>query len=232
VAREASLMGWDSKNLPFFYRVIAAVMHRRIGEVIQTAHLASTEAATLYNIGGKIPLAQQLLDPELFTRNKSAKKPSLLPLASLKKAIADNNDLDIKQKTNLALKAIKQTIPNMQSCIIFKQSNNKILPIYQSGYDIEKIKSIQWNAPSNVFKKLSSKQSATHLFGQKLTALLKEFPHTSNQIINNRSHLILASIFASKNEIIIFWLETRTEFNEKDYKNLKQIVSLIGHNTI
>lgn len=232
VAREASLMGWDSKNLPFFYRVIATVMHRRLGSVIQTAHLASTEAATLYNMRGKIPLAQQLLNPELFTKKKTAKKPPTPPLVSLKKSIADNNDLDIKQKTNLALKAIKQAIPNMQNCIIFKQSNNKIQPIYQSGYDIDKIKSIQWNAPSTVFKKLSSKQSATYLFGQKLNELLKDFPHTSNQIIHNRSHLILASIFASKNEIIVFWLETRTEFNEKDYKNLKQIVSLIGHNTI
>jgi len=39
------------------------------------------------------------------------------------------------------------------------------------------------------------------------------------------SHLILASTQTSKNEMAInFWLlETRTEFNAKDYKNLKTI---------
>lgn len=232
VAREANLMGWDSKKLPFFYRIVATVMHRHLGEVIQTAHLATTEAAALHNMGGKFPLALQLLDPELFSKKKRVKKPSLSPLAILKTSIGDKTNLDIKQKANLALKAIKQTIPNMQHCIIFKHSTNKTLPIYQSGYNIETIKSIQWNAPSNVFKKLSSKKSATHLFGQKLEDLLKDFPHTSDQIIDTNSHLILASTLASKNEMIIFWLETRIEFNEQDYKNLKQIVSLISHKII
>ncbi|ETX10344.1 metal-dependent hydrolase [Marinomonas ushuaiensis DSM 15871] len=231
VAREANLMGWNSKKLPFYYRVVATVMRRRLGEVIQIAHLASTEAATLYNMGGKIPLAFQLLDPELFIKKKVTKKP-LSPLATLKKTVSNNDLLDIKLKASLALKTIQQTIPNMQHCIIFKHSINKTQPIFQSGYNIETIKSIRWNAPSNVFKKLSSRKSATHLFGQKLEELLKDLPHTSDQIIDTSSHLILASTSVSKNEMIIFWLETRIEFNEKDYKNLKQIVSLISHNII
>jgi len=232
VAREANLMGWNSKKLPFYYRVVATIMHRHLGEVIQTAHLASTEAVALYNMGWKTPLALQLLDPELFTKKNITVKPLQSPLAILKKTMSNTDNLNIKQKANLALKAIKQTIPNMQHCIIFRHSSNKTLPIFQSGYNVETIKSIRWNAPSNAFKKLSSKKSATHLSGQKLEALLKELPHTSDQIIDINSHLILASTFSAKNEMIIFWLETRTEFNEKDYKNLKQIVSLISHKII
>ncbi|WP_421851386.1 HDOD domain-containing protein [Marinomonas sp.] len=233
VAHEASLMRWDSKNLPFFYRVVATVMHRRVSEIIQTAHLASTEAAKLYNTGGKIPLAQQLLDPDLYTSKKLSKpKATLSPIAALKKALSKNNDYDTKQKTGFALKTIKQAIPNTQHSIIFKHVNNKTSPMYQFGYNIEIIKAIQWNAPSSVFKKLSGKRSAIHLFGQKLDNLLEELPHTSDQIIDKNSHLILASTQTSKNETVIFWLETRTEFNESDYKNLKQIVSLISHSTL
>jgi hypothetical protein len=233
VAHEASTMHWDSKNLPFFYRVVATVMHRRIGEIIQTAHLASSEAAKLYNTGGKIPLAQQLLDPDLYTgKTKSKPKINLSPIAALKKALSQSKEYDAKQKAGLALKTIKQAIPNTQHSIIFKHANDKTAPMYQFGYNIEVIKAIQWSAPSSVFKQLSSKRSAIHIFGQKLDNLLKDFPHTSDQIIDTNSHLILASTQISKKETVIFWLETRTGFNEIDYKNLKQIVSLISHTTL
>ncbi|AWY01183.1 metal-dependent hydrolase [Marinomonas primoryensis] len=234
VAHEASLMRWDSKNLPFFYRVVATVMHRRLGEVIHTAHLASTEAATLYNNGGKISLAQQLLDPNLFTGKNTPNqktKVALSPISALKKALSQKGDIDTKQKANLALKTIKQAIPNAQHSIIFKHSNNKVSLMFQSGYNIEIIKAILWSSQSSVFEKLSKKRSASHLSGQKLDNLLKDLPHTADQIIDTNSHLILASTQTSKNEMAIFWLETRTEFNEKDYKNLKQIVSLISHST-
>ena len=231
VAHEASNMGWDSKNLPFFYRVVATVMHRRIGEIIQTAHLASSEAAKLYNMGGKSPLALQLLDPELYLeKTKLRTKPALSPIAKLKKALSQNTEYDAKQKTGLALKTIKQAIPNTQHSIIFRHENGRISPLFQFGYNIDVIKAIQWSSPSSVFKKLSNKRSAIHIFGQKLDNLLKDFPHTADQIIDTNSHLILASTPVSENETAIFWLETRTEFNETDYKNLKQIVSLISHN--
>ncbi|NVK75488.1 MAG: HDOD domain-containing protein [Oceanospirillaceae bacterium] len=233
VAHEATLMRWDSKNLPFFYRVVATVMHRRIGEVIKTAHLASTEAAKLYNTGGKIPLAQQLLDPNLFTKKtQQAIKTKLPPIDALKAALNQTPDMDTKQKANLALKTINQAIPNAQHNIIFKHSNNRTGPIFQSGYKIETIKSIKWNSPSNVFKKLSNTRSAIHLFGTKLDKLLKDFPDTSDKIIDPNSHLMLASTPSSDAEVMIFWLETRKEFSESDYKNLKRIVSLISHKPI
>jgi HD-like signal output (HDOD) protein len=232
VAHEADRMGWDAKSLPFFYRVVATAMHKHIGDVIQTAHQSSAEAARLYNVKGRTPLAQQLINPELFTGKRVQAKNSLAlsPFTKLKKTFDESAHYDVKQKASLALKTIKQIIPNTQHCIIFKQSINKVSPLYQSGYNIDVIKAIQWNAPSTVFNKLASKQSANHLFGAKLNNLLKELPHTSDQIIDNNSHLFLASTLATKNEMMIFWLETRTEFNEKDFKNLKQIVSLISHN--
>jgi HD-like signal output (HDOD) protein len=233
VAHEANRMGWDSKKLPFFYRVVATVMHRHIGEIIQTAHFSSTEAARLYNTKGKIPLAKQLLDPELYTDKQSpqSKKTKLSPIAALKDTLSKKTNYEAKQKANLALKAIKQAIPNTQHCIIFKHSNNKCSPLFQFGYNLDVIRAIQWNAPSSIFKKLSNKKSATHLFGTKLDSVLKDFPHTSDQIIDSNSHLILASTTTSEHETVILWLETRTEFNDKDYKNLKQIVSLISHST-
>ncbi|ETI61274.1 HDOD domain-containing protein [Marinomonas profundimaris] len=234
VAHEANLMRWDSKNLPFFYRVVATVMHRHLGDVIHTAHLASTEAAALYNHGGKIPLANQLLDPDLFTKKAALEhraKNSLSPISALKKALHQKDNIDTKQKASLALKTIKQAIPNAQHSIIFKHTNNKVSPMYQSGYNLDTIKAIQWSSSSSVFNKLSGARSATHLSGKKLDNILKDLPHTSDQIIDPNSHLILASTQTSENEMTIFWLETRTEFNETDYKNLKKIVSLISHST-
>ncbi len=233
VAHEVSLMGWDSKNLPFFYRVIATVMHRHIGDIIQTTHRASVEAATLFNTKGTIPLALQLLDPYLYTGKKAPKPKSdkISPIAQLKKALGKHDIYDTKQKTNLALQTIKQAIPNAQHCIIFKTVNQKTTPLYQFGYHADTIKNIKWNAPSSVFSKLTNARSAVHLSGKKLNALAKDLPHTSEQIIDTNSHLILASTPTSEREMAIFWLETRTEFSDKDYIKLKQIVSLISHRT-
>jgi len=231
VAQEANKNGWDSKNLPFFYRVVATVMHRYLGDVVQIAHLSSIEAVNLYNIHGRTPLAKQLLDPTLYTKHSSNKKSivKISPIEALKQARDNQKNLDTKGKASLALKAIKHAIPNTQHCILFKQANNHTAPLFQFGYNVETLKAIQWNAPSGVFKKLASKQMANHLFGQSLKNLLMHLPGTSEQIIDNNSHMILASTVTATNEMLIFWLETRDEFNDKDYKTLKQIVSLTSH---
>ncbi|NLQ18456.1 HDOD domain-containing protein [Marinomonas sp. M1K-6] len=236
VAHQANLMGWNAKNLPFFYRVVSTAIHRHLGEIIQSAHLASAEAATLYNTGGRAPLAQQLLDPNLYSESKmdQTTKVAISPITTLKKALEKATDTDTKQKASLALKTIKQAIPNAQHSIIFKHSNSNATttPLFQSGYQSETIRNIQWNAPSEVFKKLSTTKSATHLFGSKLDKLRAELPHTSGQIIETNSHLMLASTPTADNEMSLFWLESRTEFNEQDYKNLKHIVSLISHTPV
>ncbi|MFT2099355.1 HDOD domain-containing protein [Marinomonas sp. 2405UD66-6] len=234
VAHDANLLGWDSKNLSFFYRVVATSMHKHLGDVIQTAHRSSTEAARHYNLKGKIPLALQLIDPDLFThKQKSPTKvvPPSTHLTQLKQALNQQIHFAIKQKANLALKAIKHEIPNTQHCIIFKYSFGKVSPLYQSGYSVDTIKSIQWNAPSSVFDKLKNKKSAVHLFGVKLKSLLSELPHQAGQIIEKNSHLFLASTLSTENEMMIFWLEAGSEFDENDFKKLKQIVSLTSHKT-
>ena len=238
VAHEASLMRWDSRNLPFYYRVVATIMHRKIGEVIQMAHLACVESAKKYRVSETPSLAQRLLDTTLFTsksdlRTKQAKKVAvaLSPIADLKKTLKKPGIIDTKQKAQLALKTIKLAIPSALHTIIFKHANGKTLPAYQYGYNVETIKAIKWNAPSVVFDTLSRKRSANHLSGQKLTRILKDLPDKADQIIDNTSHLMLVSTQTSATEMLLFWLETRTEFTENDYKNLKQIVSLISDNT-
>ncbi|KZN15424.1 HDOD domain-containing protein [Marinomonas sp. TW1] len=231
VAEEASNKGWDSKNLAFFYRVVATVMHRRIGDVIRTAHFASTEAAKLYNHRGKRPMALQLLDPDLYTKNSASVKKtvSISPLANLKKNLTKSEHQGCKNQANLALKAIKQSIPNTQHVILFRHNSTGFQPLFQSGYKLDILKKIRWNADSKVFAKLAKQKSASHLFGDKLNALLSDLPDTSDQIIDEQSHLILASAIINQQEMMLFWLETRTEFNEKDFKTLKQIVSLINN---
>ncbi|MBJ7537534.1 HDOD domain-containing protein [Marinomonas transparens] len=231
IAHEATNNGWESKNLPFFYRILATVIHCYHSKIIHSVHLASTEAARLYNNGGKAPLANQLLDPNLYLNKKTTiavARTTNAPILTLKKQVSQSQ-LGAKEKANLALKAIKQSIKNAKRTIVLKHSNNKVSPLFQFGYDTEKLKKTQWNTPSKVFEKLSKKRSATHLSGAKLKNLLKDLPHTADQLINNNSELMLASAPISSTEVIIFWLETSNKFDEKNYKDLKQIVALISH---
>lgn len=231
VAHEAARNGWDAKQLAFFYRIIATVMHRRIGDVIRTAHFASTEAAKLYNMRGKRPMALQLLDPDLYTAKSASrrKKVAESPLQQLKKALARSENQGSKNQASLALKAIKQAIPNTQHSILFKHNQRKAQPLLQFGYKLEVLKKINWNASSKVFSKLAGGVSASHLHGTKLHAMVSGLPDSSDQIIDNESHLMLASAKLSGDEMMIFWLETRSSFEDKDFKTLKQIVSLINN---
>lgn len=234
VAHEANLLGWDSKGLLFFYRVVATSMHKHLGDVIQTAHRSSIESARYYNLKGKIPLALQLISPDLFTHKQKSPTKTVPPsthLTQLKQAVSQQIHFAIKQKANLALKAIKHEIPRGQSCIIFKYSFSRISPLYQFGYNRDTISLIDWNAPSNVFNKLKSQKSAVHLFGMKLNKLLDELPHTAGQIIDKNSHVFLASTLSTENEMMIFWLEADSEFDDNDFKKFKQIVSLTSHKT-
>ncbi|BFM48623.1 hypothetical protein THO17_07860 [Marinomonas sp. THO17] len=232
VAHEVERNGWDAKQLAFFYRIISTVMHRRIGEVIRTAHFASTEAARLYNMRGKRPVALQLLDPNLYTAKSASQRPKIVesPLQELKKALARSENQNSKNRANLALKTIKQTIPSTQHSILFKHSKQKAQPLLQFGYKLDVLKNINWSANSKVFNKLSSGVSASHLHGEKLQAMVPGLPGSSDQIIDSESHLMLASAKLNDEEMMIFWLETRSAFKDKDFKTLKQIVSLV-HNT-
>ncbi|MCB5161390.1 HDOD domain-containing protein [Marinomonas algarum] len=231
VAHEAHLMRWDSKHLPFFYRVVAASTHCLPVDVIQLTHKAATDAAHLYNVGGKAPLAQQLLDPELYKSltPTSPKKPDDCPITSLKRRLGKHDLYDTKQKAHLALSALKKSLSNAQHCILFALKKNQVSPLFQLGYETKALKSIKWNAPSSAFAKLSKKPAAAHFFGAKLNKVLKELPHTADQLIDKNSHLVLLSTPMSENEMLLFWLETNETFNQEDYKKLKKIASIIRY---
>ncbi|MCV2403109.1 HDOD domain-containing protein [Marinomonas sp. C2222] len=231
VVREAHKRGWDSKQLFFFYRVMAAITRKYISEVIESTHTSCIETAKRYDFGGHFLLAKQLLEPNLYKGTAPKKPASLTPVAKLKKALGKNNNYDTKYKASLALKTIKQAIPHANHCIIFKHTKDRIAPLLQSGYDTVEMKKIRWNTPpSSVFKKLLSKQSAIHLFGEKLTSISKKLPEKSDALLGKNSHLILSSVQISATDMAIFWLETQEKFDENDFKTLKQIVSLTAQN--
>lgn len=237
VVHEAATYGWQAKTLPFYYRVISTVIHCHLGKTIQMTHFASAEAATLYPSKGKIPLACQLLSPTLYTKHekfgvqlKTITKTKKSALSELKRHCQDSK-LSTKHKAIAALKAIKETIPNAQRIIILKYDNGKTSPLFQQGYDIDKIKAVSWNSPSSIFNKLTLKRSATHLQGNKLQNILGNLPINANKLIHQTDNLMLASTKVSESETHILWLAATSDFTEDDYKNLKYVVKLISHIT-
>lgn len=232
VAHEAHLMGWDSKNLPFLYRVVSASMHCYLSEITYTTHIATVESARHYNIGGKAPLALQLLNPDLYLHFAPKPKAPACPVASLKKALNKHTLFDTKQKAHMAFKAIKKSVPSMTHCIIFKYTNHKILPLFQSGHTVNAVKSVTWNSHSTVFSKLYQQPTAVHLSGKKLQASLMSLPAGAEQILVKQSQLVLLSTNVTLKETVIFWIETTSDFNSKDYTTLKRIVSAISYNAV
>lgn len=230
VAHEAKLMKWDSKNLPFLYRVVATVMHRHITDVSHIAHLSSIEAARQFNHWGALSLAQQLIDPNLYINTDGLAAPAS-PIAVLKQALGRNTTFDTKQKANMALKTFFKAIPHAKACLIFRYSNNKLSPILQHGYSPEIIKSIKWDAPSTIFSTLRKKRSAAHFSGKAFINMQKELPLNASQLLSKNSQLILVSTLVTDKEMIIFWAETQGQYSEQDYNNLKKIASLISQVT-
>ncbi|TYL47631.1 HDOD domain-containing protein [Marinomonas sp. IMCC 4694] len=227
VAHEAKLMKWDSKNLPFLYRVVATVMHRRTADVSHITHLASIEAARQFSKWGEYSLAQQLIDPELYINTDTSAAP-LSPIAALKKALGKHAIFDTKQKANMALKTLLKAIPHAKACIVFKHINNKLSPILQYGYPTEAIKYVKWDAPSAVFSTLSKKRSAAHFSGHAFIKMQQELPPNAIQLLSKNSQLILASTLVTDREMVILWLETQGQFSEQDYTNFKITASLIS----
>ncbi|SBS30165.1 HDOD domain protein [Marinomonas spartinae] len=234
VAHEAATYGWQAKTLPFYYRVISTVIHCHLGRTIQLTHYASVEAANLHPNRGKIPLACQLLSPTLYTKDETfgtqlktgKKKPSAL---NALKVLCQNNDIQAKHKAIAALKALNEVIKKDQRTIILKYSKGKISPLFQQGYETDKIKAVTWNSPSSVFSKLSQKRSAIQLNGDKLARFVSEFPINANKLLSKNEHLMLASTTVTEGEVHILWLASISPFTENDYNHLKQVVQLISH---
>ncbi|WCN11431.1 HDOD domain-containing protein [Marinomonas mediterranea] len=232
VAQEADVLGWGSKQLVFFYRVIAAVLHDKLGKVIQATHYGAVEAAAEFISDAKPPLARQLLSPLLYTKTsqiRATKKSDITPEQQLRKAL-EAPGLSNKQKAALVMKVIRVNIRSAQHTIIFKYSESKgaLSPILQYGYDIEVIKAIKWNNPSTTFDRLKQKRTAVLLSDKKLQQVLKTLPDTSDQIVDDNGNLILASTPVSEGEHHIYWLETRKAFSENDYKIVKQLLTIVS----
>ena len=228
IAAEATLVDWDSRNLPFYYRVLASCMHWQLGKAIHSTHLASTEAAKLYDLGAKTPLAQRLLNPHLYTaKNAKTPKRKRNPLEAFKASL-NKTPADSKLQAKLAIQTIKQLIPNAERALVLISKNQKIQPVLQFGHDIKGLKEIRWNSPSSVMKRLQSQRSASHLSGEKLQKIRAGLPENAHQILDLSSHAILASAPTKRGDTLLFWLDTQHQLNTKDYQHLKQIITLIS----
>ncbi|SBS33141.1 HDOD domain protein [Marinomonas aquimarina] len=231
VAQEANVVGWGSKNLPFFYRVIAAIIHIRLGDAIQVTHYATTEAAKDARYSAKQSLAAQLLSPVLFTRTtgstntvKSTKTSPLAQLQSKLQGVTDN-----KQRTTLAMKALLALFKGQSEQILILKhtaSDNKLSPLLQFGYDVNTLKSIKWNSPSGVIAKLVSKRVAVHFDETKFANMTKDLPDGIEALLNGKQHLFLASSPINEQETYIYWLAGKGQLDREQFDTFKRVIKL------
>lgn len=231
VSHEANVVGWGSKNLPFFYRVIAAIIHIRLGDAIQVTHYATTEAARDARYSVKPSLAAQLLSPALYTRTTGAasatKKVTASPLAQLQaklKGITDN-----KQRTTLAMKALLALFKgHSEQILILKHTtnDNKLSPLLQFGYDVNTLKGIKWNSPSGVIAKLVSKRVAVHFDEDKFASMVRDLPAGIDALLNGKQHLFLASSPINEQETYIYWLAGKGQLDRDQFDTFKRVIKL------
>ncbi|GAB3482706.1 HDOD domain-containing protein [Marinomonas epiphytica] len=226
VAYEVRLKDWDSKELTFYYRVIASALHVPFSKVISLTHLAAARAANFSKLSHR-PLACKLLNPNLFYRGGRSKPRTLKGLDRLKSALLPHKG-DNTQQAKIALKAIKKRIINTHRVLIISIKNQHCRPIAQFGHNVSTIKSNNWNAPSSTLQRLSQKRSATHLQGSKLNKVGAGLPDQAPIMLNGCKQAIFASAPVSNNEVLVFWLDTEQDFSDNDYKDLKQIITTLS----
>ncbi len=234
VAHGANNIGWGSKNLTLYYQVLACVLHCKQGRVVQATHYATVEAAQLYSYSDKLPIACQLLSPNLFaTKNTQANAKKTAPKIEPTKIINQlykNYTGDQKQLIKETLKAIKTVIPNAQHALVlaYKHQSKKISPILQFGYDINTLKQINWNTPSIVLSRLAKKQSVSNLPSNKLKTTIDKFPLSVQQILDERGHMIIGSCPENSGSTFIIWLDTRAKFTDVDFNKFKSIILTVS----
>lgn len=230
IAHGANNTNWASKNLSLYYQVIACVLHCKQGKVIQATHYATVEAAQLYSHSDKIPIACQLLSPNLYTTKQIRKNsPSIDKLQQASNVISQlykNFKGDKKLLIKETLKTIKIVIPNAQHALVLvaKHPSKKISPVLQFGYDLETLKQINWNTPSVVFSHLIQKQSVSNLPSHKLKNTINKFPLPAQQILDERGHLLIGSCPQKLGSAFIIWLDTREKFEDADFTTFKSII--------
>lgn len=232
VAQEANIMGWGSKNLPFFYRIIAAILHIRLGDAIQVTHYACTEAARDARYSAKPSLAAQLLSPILYTRSGQSVAPSINrvkqdPVAQLQTKLEQTKDS--KQRATLAMKTMLSVFKqHSEQLIILRhdKSTGKLSPILQFGYDLNALKNVQWNSSSSVINKLISKRVAVHFNDAKLASMMEQMPPGIDALFAPEQHLFLASAPVDDNQTYIYWLAGKGALDGAQFDVFKRIIKL------
>ena len=231
VAQEANIVGWGSKNLPFFYRVVAAILHIRLGYAVQLTHFATTEAAREVKHLGKPSLAAHLLSPILFTRSSAqagtVKRVAANPLNQLQSKLKDISDS--KQRATLAMKAMLTLFKGSSSAVLILHHNKadeKLRPILQFGFDTDILRRVRWNSPSSVISKLNTKRVAVHFDNTKLNAMSKDMPEGTDKLFEGTQDLFLASSPIDEANTYIYWLFGQTQLNREQFDTFKKIIKL------
>lgn len=233
VAHDANNRSWASPTLTMYYQVIACVLHCKQGRVTQATHLATVEAANLYAHSDKVPIACQLVSPSLYIEKQASNtiKPrkALSPIDQLKQ-LAATTLTDKKPLLKGLLKTTRSLIPNTQHALILQYTlkTKKLQPIMQFGYDIDVLKTINWNTPSTIVDRLITKRSAVNLPSGKLKTAAKNLPKSAQQIVDDSGHLMLASCPKDNGDCFIFWLDTRETFNQQDFDHYKSMLLIIS----
>ncbi|MEC8482504.1 MAG: metal-dependent hydrolase, partial [Pseudomonadota bacterium] len=231
VAQEANIVGWGSKNLPFFYRVVAAILHIRLGDAVQLTHFATTEAAREVKHLGKPSLAAHLLSPILFTRSsaqaETVKRVAANPLNQLQSKL--KGITDSKQRATLAMKAMLSLFKGSSSAVLILHHNKideKLRPILQFGFDTDILRRVRWNSPSSVISKLNTKRVAVHFDNAKLNAMSKDMPEGTDKLFEGTQDLFLASSPIDEANTYIYWLFGQTQLNREQFDTFKKIIKL------
>jgi len=206
----------------FFLPCRRDIMHRRLWEVIHTAHFSSTKPPLSTITVGKISLAQQLLDPNLFTvKNTLTKKQNsrYSPIQHWKKASqSKKGDIDHKEQEGKPSpeKQSSKPIQTHKQQYYFKHSEQtKYLDVSNLLINIEIIKAYLMELTSRCWKTMSKKAQQSTI-PTKARPTIKDLPHTSWPNNDTNSHLTLLNTRTSKKWKCKFWLEEpATEFNEK-----------------
>ncbi|MFT2109817.1 HDOD domain-containing protein [Marinomonas sp. 2405UD68-3] len=231
VAHGANNVGWESKSLILYYQVIACVLHCKQGRVVQATHFATVEAAQRYSHSDKLPIAHQLLSPNLYvTKNSKARSSAKIQPAQIINQLYKNYNGDQKQLVKETLKTVKTVISNAQHALVlvYKQKTQKISPALQFGYDLDTLKQINWNTSSVVLSRLVQKQSVSNLPSNKLKTTISKFPLSVQQILDERGHMLIGSCPESDGSTFIIWLDTRATFTDSDFNKFKSIILTVS----
>jgi HD-like signal output (HDOD) protein len=229
-AHIANQLGWDSKGLENYYKVISAALHCKQAKSIRAAHAACVESAKLFPSPYKVPLAKFLLSPDLYQKaKKPVKSQKETPLSALQKLAKSDQTTD-KECLIMSIKVIKKLIaPASQILILnFDNEQNKLKVSLQYGFDLARLKQTKWDHTNKVFEKLLKKPSAVLFDEKKLNQIIRYLPNTLTPELTENQNLILTSFKSGPSNWKVIWIGSNTSFSENDFINTKRISSILS----